>query len=718
MQASQPPADAAPDAGATAELDSARRRSAAVPLALAAGAALATAITNALTAPRRAPAAASPLLPVMAAGGQWVSVTAGGAECLAAYGRASTGHQLVGMRLTPDPAACCLGCAEEPACEGWQYNASTHSCWLLHTPAGTRAQEGSVLGARAAAGPRPAWLIAASPPTGAAEAGASAPAPAPVPTGGGSCGPSGCCAPPLGAPAPQGLDPPAIAGVCADNATLAQGGGYVSGAPGRVMCTDRRGVVLRTKAAVPLTGTTYLNSLATWEHRLWWKECAHTGMFAYPPLEVPQVVDTVRKGGGGCPAAGHSAVTRLAAASPERSRSDIVMVQISQQRLNETSGFLRWSIAAVALYALAHGYRHLYYTGARSCYMEPVVPKLWPPPPSAAPMCVHKVNCCWQGHFWLRPEWLKPAAMVDALTASPEAHWLVLVDIDAAPRQLGWSVPTAAAYARRHALRISCNKKRKRRCWHNQGVVTASTHQGIVVGREFYASLGKRGARVNTGVMLVDLRVPGMAQVVRDWWASRDDDCKAHCPRNSNPFDCQRNGMYRMWEWRDQSAFGHWVYGRHAKRIAEVPHILINSHAGVVFSHFYNNKYNRNNTELFMREVVARFASQIMRLLCGDAEAAAQHPCAARGAMAGSEAAAHSCGQGWAELWVNASVGAVEERGLMWGNETKIDRWCYRRLVDLVLVEKPQTCVNSKGKRFKCNMGQALARRPMPKGRR
>lgn len=375
---------------------------------------------------------------------------------------------------------------------------------------------------------------------------------------------------------------------------------------------------------------------------------------------------------------------------------DVVLLQVSEQAWRAVKLFKRLTLAAVALYALLHGYVAVYYDGSGPCDMRHAQsPPGWAAPPGVGNLhgC-KKRQCCWQGRFWLRPEWLKPAAIVDAMARWPSAAWFVSLDQDAAPRYPSYSVAHVTGWLLRHTFR-----SRGAAEWREQRVVDGDgPKMAGIVAREAYAGIyarspAARQRRLNTGIMLLR-GTQGGRELVRRWWESRDDDCRAHCtPRErrglaGGMWACQRRGMFRLWDQRDQSALGHWVLPRlrSARRavIAEVPHVLLNSHSGLLFAHFYNERWRLSGHVYdWAREHAARHAAAAAAAVCATPPA-----CAAPGAFEQSDKSARRCAKGaWATAFAKAALLTVVRVPLQWGNESSIDARCYRDLSLMVQAE-------------------------------
>eukprot|EP01065_Artemidia_motanka_P039856 TRINITY_DN4914_c0_g3_i2.p1 TRINITY_DN4914_c0_g3~~TRINITY_DN4914_c0_g3_i2.p1 ORF type:complete len:479 (+),score=172.80 TRINITY_DN4914_c0_g3_i2:277-1713(+) len=439
-------------------------------------------------------------------------------------------------------------------------------------------------------------------------------------------------------------------------------------------------------------------------HKRWWKLCSMTNSTPLPPPALPAALKDASPAVAQCsPAAVTAAVRRRRA--PGRS----VLLRVAGRPLDQvrgSSGYPRLALAATALYALLHGYPCVYYDGTDACRSTPSVPADWPPLQSAGQLrACQKRQCCWQGGYWLRAEWLKPAALIDAARRYPDAAWLVMLDTDALPQFAGWSVDQAAAWSMQNTLRDGAG-------WHIQEVSQADPEEVVaIVGREAYAGLYAEGGpaqqevarskRFNTGVMLVRGGERGREFSSR-WWATRDSDCLAQCKeserlcsrtcliRGGGMWACQRRGMYRLWEQADQSAFGHWLHAALPPgQLAEVPAVTLNTHSGTFFAHFDNERARQGSVvDLWAMEHVARFAAVASQAVCAPK---AVPECAKLQQYNGDLSALQCIRSGWADGWAAEALKWVESVQLRWGNDTAIDRRCYGDLQDMVTAELAST---------------------------
>eukprot|EP01062_Namystynia_karyoxenos_P053518 TRINITY_DN4337_c0_g1_i1.p1 TRINITY_DN4337_c0_g1~~TRINITY_DN4337_c0_g1_i1.p1 ORF type:complete len:639 (+),score=153.96 TRINITY_DN4337_c0_g1_i1:202-1917(+) len=531
---------------------------------------------------------------------------------------------------------------------------------------------------------------------------------------------------------PAGLARPGIAIACdADSAAAqntlppavaAQLPKFAGGGPGRAVCADRKGVPQQFKFFVtakrkwkvkcgkgkkscvgarinPTEDTRAALKIDTW------LECTHPGLPALPAFVHPAAVAAARAAGssGQC----HSLTTsaradvtrRLLAARPAEPTA--VLVQIHSHALRTADLFVQLTVAATALYALAHGYRALYYNSESACSAPP------DPLPHArlreSVACCHEANTeagacdqtlnsfgmnCWVDGWFLKPHWFKSLALMDAMRRYSSAKWVVSLDTDAAPRHLGWSIEQYTEWALQSRLDPLCDGEK---CWGDQEVRSRGDAD-IIIAREPYqpaeGMLFAERARVNSGVIALRNTPEGRA-LAADWWESRGADCRVETPPNVS------HGLNRVWGSSDQFALGQHIFRSRRRRFAEVPHIACNSAVGLWFVHAYSRK--SRETMALLGELALRHASALVWALCGEREVG--HPCEGPPAeLAGSMRRVANCSSSkagsWGFRWLPAALATVEERRLTIPEEARagrgpghVDAACADRLSGIVAAE-------------------------------
>eukprot|EP00756_Hemistasia_phaeocysticola_P000513 Hpha_TRINITY_DN10367_c0_g1::TRINITY_DN10367_c0_g1_i1::g.116004::m.116004 len=435
-----------------------------------------------------------------------------------------------------------------------------------------------------------------------------------------------------------------------------------------------------------------------------WEVCANPEFGSGPRARVPAAVRRAGKMRKPLEGSSHQQCTpshvvkHLAAA--RSTDPDIVVAMTHHTSLIDikfTSDIASLALTAAALYSVLHGYRMVLYEGKGMCNSDipPPQPQGWTQviPRRHMKVCSKK-PCCWQGQYWLRAEWMKPAALVDMAQRFPNARWTLLLDTDAVPRYSGWSVEDTIAWS----LDKFVDDEGHRRTGVDQSRIVAIMAQELADPASVSKSNGEKpnpvyelGKRYNTGVLFIRGGERGL-NFSKTWWAARDFDCDAQCDNPSTPSDywtCQKRGMFRLWDEADQSALGQWVVPRvGADHFGVLPHLALSTGSGSVFGHMYNSRLKSVLCyEHWIKEHIARFGATAMQGVCWNITDT--HECAKPELYEGRPGEVRKCVVDWAHKWLGAVLDTVEGIPLSWGNASRIDRRCYHTLQGLAQVSVP-----------------------------
>eukprot|EP01062_Namystynia_karyoxenos_P037793 TRINITY_DN27492_c0_g4_i1.p1 TRINITY_DN27492_c0_g4~~TRINITY_DN27492_c0_g4_i1.p1 ORF type:complete len:637 (+),score=125.50 TRINITY_DN27492_c0_g4_i1:100-2010(+) len=500
---------------------------------------------------------------------------------------------------------------------------------------------------------------------------------------------------PLADPALAPLAPPATSGVCNKKPTWntygAIGMGWSEENSSHV-CSTRRGAAVESLPWL-------VGGIHEYPNPEWWMECLPVRSVP-PPFAMPAAVAALRagpeaercpRGGGGVNAT--LMLRSLAGAAPKN--PSVLVLVVSDRSLAEVAAkggigmFSALAVAATALYAVAHGYRMVFYDGQQACSQ---------PPPSAVPYGVPpkaqcgsgagKANCCFEGGWWLSLNWLKPAAILDAIGRYPEAQWMLSLDTDATPTHLAYPLETVTSWAAHSRLAQRCPPGKQGtgigRChaFPGRAPPTAPSDVRTVLARDVImdpgVEQGKGGFdQVNTGALLLRLADPDVRSMISDWWDTRNSLCRPGVPPVHPTI---RHG--RAFASGDQTGFSVWVLPNHTERIHEVQHFM-QGHGGLFYTHLYSKK--SWTTVARFAETVGRHAAGLAALLCGPAAGNCSEPRRLAAGELREECAANAHGgvSLWVQRWYRAALspaaGIVHEHRLQWPQGAVMSRDCFQK---------------------------------------
>eukprot|EP01062_Namystynia_karyoxenos_P037787 TRINITY_DN27492_c0_g1_i2.p2 TRINITY_DN27492_c0_g1~~TRINITY_DN27492_c0_g1_i2.p2 ORF type:complete len:490 (+),score=146.28 TRINITY_DN27492_c0_g1_i2:487-1956(+) len=448
----------------------------------------------------------------------------------------------------------------------------------------------------------------------------------------------------------------------------------------------------------------------------WWMECLPTRS-TLPPFSMPAAVGALRARAEGdrCPRRGRAVnetqmLRSLAAAAPENPSVLVLVVSNGELESLPSSGmriFSRLAVAATALYSAAHGYRMLFYDGQQACNQPLHKVALYGKPPDAhCGSGSGPSRCCFEGGWWLTMNWLKPAAIIDAIKRYPGAQWMLSLDTDAAPTHLAYPVETVIAWAAQARLHQRCKAAEQgsglMRCHSDPERAAPIDPSAVrtVLSRDIIMDPGVDAGRsgfdqINTGALLLKLGDSEVRKMVGEWWDSRNSLC-----RPGVPLFHHRLRHARAFASGDQTGFSVWIFPNRSWMISEVQHFM-QGHGGLFYTHLYSKKSFL--TVARFAETVARHAAGLTALLCGNGTGDCGQPRRIAAGETHRKCAANQFGvvSLWAAEWARAALspeaGIVHRHKLRWPQEAPMSHSCFKLFNLLNRMHHPKGV--SKGRR-------------------